>query len=57
MQLKLFLPYKHFIKEMSSIESIFKLIHSLKPENVLLDRTGYIKLTDFGLSKALHHDD
>jgi len=24
---------------------------------VLLDRTGYIKLTDFGLSKALNHDD
>ncbi len=22
-----------------------------------MDRTGYIKLTDFGLSKALHHDE
>ncbi len=26
-------------------------ILSLKPENVLIDQFGYIKLTDFGLSK------
>ncbi len=57
MQLKSYLLYRLFINEMSFIESNFICYKSLKPENVLLDRTGYIKLTDFGLSKALNHDD
>lgn len=26
----------------------------LKPENLLLDRDGHVKLTDFGFAKKLH---
>ena len=38
-------------------ESILDDKYSLKPENIIVDKNGFIRLTDFGLSKILEEDD
>ena len=37
------------LKELHSRDYIYR---DLKPENVLIDQSGYLRLTDFGLSRS-----
>lgn len=50
MQHKYFQPCSIYIQKILFTESKFVYNKSLKPENVLIDKQGYVRLVDFGLS-------
>jgi serine/threonine protein kinase len=44
----------HAIEHLHQMEVIYR---DLKPENVLVDANGHVKLTDFGYSKQLRRNE
>lgn len=36
------------------LHSLSVVYRDLKPENLLLDKDGHLKITDFGFAKVLH---
>ncbi len=57
MQLNAYIQYNlKYYKQLLAIESIHKMNvthRDLKPDNILIDKYGHIKLSDFGLCKFL----
>ncbi|KAJ3259215.1 camp-dependent protein kinase catalytic subunit [Boothiomyces macroporosus] len=42
-----------FVLEYAACGDLYKALHQVKPENILLDANGHIKVADFGLAKRL----
>lgn len=57
------IPYQRVVDIMMQITSAVQVAHEhhiihrdLKPQNILIDNTGHIKITDFGIAVALSED-